>query len=37
MEFDGRNNMRPLSALDRVVKLIAGMSGKRLRYADLIV
>ena len=35
-EFDGRHNMRPLSALDRVVKLIRGSEGKRLRYADLI-
>jgi len=35
-EFSGRHNYRPKDTIDQISKLIAEMTGKRLRYADLI-
>ena len=35
-EFAGRHNARPLDTVDQMGKLAHGMSGKRLRYVDLI-
>ena len=35
-EFSGRHNCRPKDTIDQMSKLVAQMSGKRLRYADLI-
>ena len=35
-EFAGRHNDRPADTTVQIRRIIAGMSGKRLRYADLI-
>ncbi len=35
-EFAGRNNMRPLDTLEQMKRIAEGMSGRRLRYRDLI-
>ena len=35
-EFSGRHNTRPLDTIDQMSLLALGMSGKRLRYQDLI-
>ena len=35
-EFAGRHNTRPLDTIDQMSLLALGMSGKRLRYQDLI-
>ena len=35
-EFAGRHNARPLDTDDQIKCLMAGMTGKRLRYRDLI-
>ena len=35
-EFSGRHNYRPKDTIDQMSKLVAQMSGKQLRYADLI-
>ena len=35
-EFEGRHNRRPLDTLDQIMRMIAGMDRKRLRYVDLI-
>ena len=36
-EFSGRHNVRELDTADQMTALTAAMTGKRLRYADLIV
>ncbi len=35
-EFSGRHNARPRDTEDQLKRMVAGMSGKRLRYCDLI-
>ena len=35
-EFAGRHNARPLDTIDQMRAIVRGMSGKRLRYAELI-
>ena len=35
-EFAGRHNARPLDTDDQIKRLMAGMTGRRLRYRDLI-
>ena len=35
-EFAGRHNSRPLDTDDQLKRLMAGMTGRRLRYRDLI-
>ena len=35
-EFAGRHNARPLDTDDQIKSLMAGMTGKRLRYQDLV-
>ncbi len=35
-EFAGRNNVRTLDTVDQMGEIVTGMTGKRLRYADLI-
>ena len=35
-EFSGRHNNRPKDTNKQMSSLVAGMEGKRLRYADLI-
>lgn len=35
-EFTGRFNSRSLGALEQMVKTVAGLDGKRLRYCDLV-
>ena len=35
-EFEGRHNARPLDTDDQIKSLMAGMTGKRLRYQDLV-
>ena len=35
-EFEGRHNQRPKDTIDQMAAMVRGMSGKRLRYADLI-
>ena len=35
-EFAGRHNQRPLDTIDQMLAIWHGMSGKRLRYDDLI-
>ena len=35
-EFEGRHNQRPKDTIDQMKAMVRGMSGKRLRYADLI-
>ena len=34
-EFAGRHNARPLDTIDQMGQIAAGLTGKRLRYADL--
>ncbi len=35
-EFAGRHNARPLDTINQMHAIVRGMSGKRLRYADLV-
>lgn len=35
-EFEGKHNVREHDTIDQMVKIVSGMSGKRLRYGDLI-
>ena len=35
-EFTGRNNIRDLDTIDQMSSIVTGMTGKRLRYKDLI-
>ena len=35
-EFAGKHNVRERDTIDQMVKIVTGMSGKRLRYGDLI-
>ena len=35
-EFAGRHNARPLGTIDQMRRIVRGMVGRRLRYADLI-
>ena len=35
-EFAGRHNARGFDAIDRMRRVVRGMSGRRLRYADLV-
>ena len=35
-EFSGRHNDRPADTIDQMAGIVAGMSGKRLRYEALI-
>lgn len=35
-EFAGRHNARPLDTIDQMGQIAAGLTGKRLRYTDLI-
>ena len=35
-EFAGRHNARPLDTIDQMLEIWHGLSGKRLRYDDLI-
>ena len=35
-EFAGRHNARPLDTIDQMGQIAAGLTGKRLRYRDLI-
>ena len=35
-EFEGRHNQREADTVDQMVKMVRGLDGKRLRYADLI-
>ena len=34
-EFAGRHNARDADTIDQMAGVVAGMAGKRLRYADL--
>ncbi len=36
-EFAGRHNLRKLSTLDKMAKILLGLDGKRLMYNDLIL
>ncbi|MCE2503428.1 MAG: hypothetical protein J4G05_05150 [Chlorobi bacterium] len=35
-EFAGRHNVRNFDTIEQMSMLVAGMSGKRLRYQELI-
>ena len=35
-EFSGRHNARPLDTIDQMREMFKGMTGKRLRYSDLV-
>ena len=35
-EFAGRHNARDADTINQMTGIVAGMAGKRLRYADLI-
>ena len=35
-EFTGRHNARPMDTMDQMRAVVMGMSGKRLRYQDLV-
>ena len=35
-EFSGRHNARPLDTFDQMSRIVQGMTGKRLRYRDLV-
>jgi len=35
-EYAGRHNNRPLSTIIQLEKVIEGLEGKRLKYADLV-
>ncbi len=35
-EYAGRHNIRPLPTMDQIEKVIKGLSGKRLKYKELI-
>lgn len=35
-EFEGKHNVRERDTIDQMAKIASGMSGKRLRYGDLI-
>ncbi len=35
-EFSGRHNVREQDTVDQMIDLVSGMTGKRLRYNDLI-
>lgn len=35
-EFKGRHNVRPLNTIEQMSNVVTGMTGKRLKYADLI-
>ena len=36
-DFEGRHNQRPKDTIEQMKAMVRGMSGKRLRYADLII
>ncbi len=35
-EFEGKHNIRERDTIDQMAKIAFGMSGKRLRYGDMI-
>ena len=36
IEFSGRHNDRPAGTVDQMARIVQGMTGKRLKYRDLI-
>ena len=37
IEFEGCHNQRSQDTIEQMRSMVRGMSGKRLRYADLII